>query len=472
MIVKIIDRDGDLATSGPDKDSDIYVVDWHADGSINTVVAYADVDGDRDVDEMMSFYRQGGNLLGWFARDVGDDNRLWHLTDYIYTQEIDEFLSDFNGDELFVQYEYSSSEKRWKHRFEDPFLFYDNNRDGFSDQVVRYSTKLGQLKSIRYSADLALATTADHPHLYNFSLTMLAGGNIGTETDRPWSGLVDESHVFAPFLRWEEGRTRLSDIPITDVEFLWVEDDNNTCNGSRPRWEGVLNFVTPFFPQVGGCNEVRVPLNRRHEIVRNNRAPVQLYFSTADGKLHLFNAGRAWLDVDYDQDGQIDMKYTYVDTNLDGFLDRMLVDVDNDNATELAIRLDGPRTFWNGFADWQALRTAYLTHASVQDVRSQSLTPLLKRCVRKLLNQPRYIDAAEKYFQDELVSFRGDLPHFGPRMRNSAQTQRFYREVGRDRYVATLASLLQGTERHETLRLYEIRDDAALVTFLTPMCGP
>ncbi|NLE57858.1 MAG: hypothetical protein GX616_05820, partial [Planctomycetes bacterium] len=87
ILVRVIDEDGDLdAHKGPDLDSDLYVVDWHADGTVDVVLDYQDDDGDGDVDEMAFYFGRGKALGVWWGRDNGDDNLLWYDVDYTYYQ--------------------------------------------------------------------------------------------------------------------------------------------------------------------------------------------------------------------------------------------------------------------------------------------------------------------------------------------------------------------------------------------------
>ncbi|MDD3909075.1 MAG: hypothetical protein PHN86_03855, partial [Proteiniphilum sp.] len=47
ILVRVIDEDGDLEMGGePDLDSDLYLADWNADGQVDAVVDYEDIDGD------------------------------------------------------------------------------------------------------------------------------------------------------------------------------------------------------------------------------------------------------------------------------------------------------------------------------------------------------------------------------------------------------------------------------------------
>ena len=53
IIVKAIDQDGDMDRDGDaDLDSDLYIADWHGDGTVDGVVAYKDLDHDNALDEM------------------------------------------------------------------------------------------------------------------------------------------------------------------------------------------------------------------------------------------------------------------------------------------------------------------------------------------------------------------------------------------------------------------------------------
>ncbi|MCA9419308.1 MAG: hypothetical protein KC917_23780, partial [Candidatus Omnitrophica bacterium] len=65
VLVRAIDEDGDLREGlQPDLDSDLYVADWKADGTVDAVLDYTDVDGDNDLDEMGSyFWDKGGSWL-------------------------------------------------------------------------------------------------------------------------------------------------------------------------------------------------------------------------------------------------------------------------------------------------------------------------------------------------------------------------------------------------------------------------
>ena len=56
-----------------------------------------------------------------WARDYGDDNRLWYDINYEYNQRTTQWLTDFNGDEMFVYaFFYSYEENIFYPKFENP----------------------------------------------------------------------------------------------------------------------------------------------------------------------------------------------------------------------------------------------------------------------------------------------------------------------------------------------------------------
>ena len=56
ILVRVIDEDGDLDVCGPDRDSDLYIIDWKADGKVDVAWDFQDDDGDGDLDSWGLFY--------------------------------------------------------------------------------------------------------------------------------------------------------------------------------------------------------------------------------------------------------------------------------------------------------------------------------------------------------------------------------------------------------------------------------
>ncbi|MFH1071713.1 MAG: hypothetical protein V1794_19000, partial [Candidatus Glassbacteria bacterium] len=280
LVVKIVDEDGDMYLTGEgDLDSDLYVADWYGDGTIDRVVDYFDRDGDNDVDEQYLYqwiseeypyfvpktYGGKAYCVSW-AGDCGDDNRLWYHTNYEYDQWLTEWLTDFNGDEMFVCTFYFDFEARTlTPACETAFSFYDFDGDSLSEEAVRFEGAKLVAENLRYSMDIDNDTRGGNRHDYDFSITSLGPVTLpdssctrldirGIKTDPvfKWS----QMRQFAKMQKW--GKTLLT----------WDENDNNI--DPRPgslhneRWEGVLNHGSESMPQVGGpsCG----PYNKRNEI--------------------------------------------------------------------------------------------------------------------------------------------------------------------------------------------------------------
>ena len=104
LLVRVIDMNGNLRMGEePDYAGYLYVADWNANGSVDAVISYEDLDGDGDLDQMGMFYYDGnyGGLRVWWGRDDGDDNLLWYDVDYFYYQEPCQNFTHFGGDESF-----------------------------------------------------------------------------------------------------------------------------------------------------------------------------------------------------------------------------------------------------------------------------------------------------------------------------------------------------------------------------------
>jgi hypothetical protein len=141
LLVRVIDEDGDLdECNGPDLDSDLYLADWRADGTIDVVIDYQDNDGDNDVDEMGVYYfvgRKKDTLRCWWGIDQGDDNLLWYDVNWTYYQGRCQYRCYFAGDVWFSAFDLKKGSDRWVSCWENPFVFYDPDGDGCAEVVVR-----------------------------------------------------------------------------------------------------------------------------------------------------------------------------------------------------------------------------------------------------------------------------------------------------------------------------------------------
>jgi len=356
ILVRVIDEDGDLGRDGtPDRDSDLYLADWHADGSIDAVIDYEDLDGDQDVDRLgMFFYDPQFGLRTWLFIDDGDDNRLAYDVNYTYDQEACQEKSHFGGNESVISLSIKPGERQWTPFWENPFLFFDEDRDGITEEAIRVEGKDDLVHYLRWS--LNVDPVAGRPRDFDVSLTACAPGwtegkGSGSDFHLRWDKRHTESLMVrgiptGPILKRSAARDALQSIDWARVLMTWDEINLNIAwnkpDDQIPRWEGVIAapLQEPGFimPQVGGphCG----PFNKRYELALRPTGGNAVYFHPADQRLHLKHSNKTWLTVDYDGDSRADMHYQWSDGNGDGVMDRLCVDVDGDDQADDCWRLD------------------------------------------------------------------------------------------------------------------------------------
>ena len=355
VLVRAIDEDGDLAPDAqPDHDSDLYVADWKADGTVDAVLDYTDTDRDGDVDEMGIFftgelpYFDGPVLRVWWGRDVGDDNLLWYDVGYAYDQALCQYRTHFGGDEMFVAFALPAAGPEWIPCFENPFLFYDHDGDGVTEEVLRVSGLAEDVESIRHSFDADGDATPERPRDFDLSITAWAPGahwtGAGRARGRSELELDPRFTVRAtirgvptgPFLRHESAAAFVTPVTWARTLLTWDEIDHNVdgqrFDDAEERWEGVIAHGCADFPQVGGPSAG--PLNKRYELDLTPAGPTRLYLHPCDGRTHLHGADRAWTEVDLDFDRIADLRYAMSDEDRDGFLDTWSLDLGADGTAD------------------------------------------------------------------------------------------------------------------------------------------
>jgi len=343
ILVRVIDDDDDMTTeTGPDKDSDCYVVDWFADGLTDRIVDYWDFDHDGDLDRMDLISRRGL----WFeekiglivVEDISDDNRLYYTQDYEYTQPECQWQSDFNGDQSFSMYFYDTSRKQFVPLFEDPFAHYDIDSDSLAEVTVRIDSTEGNLiNTARYSCDVDNDTDRLNRRDYDFSFT-LAGPIELTEAVDWRDKLYDGSFTNAR-VHWRAVREVVETASWKSNTFCWDEIDNNVWVQDKferwhERWEGVGGY--PGCVSWGNLNEN----NKRWEKDSDYSGKMQLYYSPIDRRIHLYGAEAGAINIDYDFDNKTDTKFTYSDTDNDGFFDTWSYDTDADGKPDRTYKAD------------------------------------------------------------------------------------------------------------------------------------
>lgn len=393
ILVRVIDQGGDLVEGGePDQVNDLYIVDWHADGIVDSVIEYKDLNGDGGAEQEIMYWAgptlnffDGQRLRALVYTDYSNTHRFFHLYGYKYDQPQSQWHTPFGPDQVFHSYVYQPDLNKWVTYWENPFGFFDLNKDGSPEEAIRFSGAEGMIESYRHSFDAVNAAPADgNERHYDCSVTAVAkGGQWDTngQARRGESGLKFKPEYCKPLelhgiptepvLPWDKLRDQAEGVIWARTMFAWVEDGNN-CDPEdkdyNERWEGVITtrVLTPeqqefedqakenkgdsndlkrgrkgmgpilggrytrdnsIFPRVGSpeCGE----MNRRFELVETPTKPVSMYYSPVDQRIHIAGANRSWMKVDFDRDGKADAIYE-MDSNSEGVIDRWRVDVNGD----------------------------------------------------------------------------------------------------------------------------------------------
>jgi hypothetical protein len=472
LLVKVVDEDGDMATTGEgDRDSDLYIADWNGDGSIDRVVDCLDTDHDQDVDEEVQYrwhddlrFRDdtwdslvygGRSYSAFWARDVGDDNRLLYERNYEYNQETTQWQCDFNGDEIIVfAFLYDAAENRFVPGWENPFCWYDHDGDDLAEEVVRLTGNRNIVRNLRYSFDIDNDTRGANRHDYDLSITALGPVQYGEEE---CFRLVLRGIPTGPVIAWEKARALAKKAKWIKAHLTFDENDNNVDptegQDHSERWEGVLNSPNEYFPQVGGpsCG----PFNKRNEVDADNSGGFRLYRAAVDRRWHLYGAEVGWIKADYDYDGKPDMEIRFEDRDSDGFFDIWKYDVDGDGEWEREYRLDDDEANLVPF-EYETLHEAYAPELNAAIEENGRLIEALKASLKKL-EQNFSIDQVEEYFTARLVKEYDRGFGLGEKIKNSLEGMRYYGDLIRERYFARLLRAGKGRvdRLDELVRLYE-----------------
>ncbi len=450
ILVRAIDEDGDLDADGrPDLDSDLYVADWKADGSVDVVLDYQDNDADNDLDEMgMYFFMKHHPFFGddvlrvWWGRDDGDDNLLWYDEDYTYYQGRCQYRCHFSGDETFVAFGLKADSTQWLSAYENPFLFYDEDGDHCSEVVLRIEGKADAIRAIRYSFDADDDAHGRQNHDYDFSITAHADENKPV-TIPP--DLLESTKLRGiptqGWLRRDKARAFVENATWWKVMLTWDElnanSEENVAHDPNERWEGVITHGTDEFKQVGGppCST----LNKRFELSLAPKPPLKIEYVPSDGRFHLVGATRGWMDVDYNLDGKVDSKYEWLDADGDGRFDRRNLDTDADGRLDFpwAVKPDGRRDVP---LDFKALAALWPREIRRTLDASQQMLDAEFTVIGKLDQDPHPTSRpcpVVRFFQNELASWMPQT-RLGERIRSTPAGALFYSNYSRDRLLQML----------------------------------
>ncbi|MEN6625746.1 MAG: hypothetical protein ABFD69_05905 [Candidatus Sumerlaeia bacterium] len=406
MIVWVIDDDGDMdeANPKPDTDSDCYVVDYGCDGSVDRIVDRIDNDRDNVPDEMeIRFFRDSQLRYAWFAADLDADGWTWYTRDYEVSGLFPFFRSDPYGNNEFFLNKFNPIDKAWIPFSECPFAFIDDDGDGYSERVSRFSgvpRSFMQQKSnpdyanryqymygpfgdemrdmgvvnLRYSFDIDGLSDEKNPLHYEMGFNMTGdmpykfGGMARTNELRREPRTVN----VAPF----EKVTRISETyPADQTGFSFMEYEDDLVKIGDPqgdeagdrRWEGVFWYWNRrIMHNTGGPEQF---YNIRREWSGTFAKRREVYYSPVDRRLHLKGASEGWILKGMIGGGTTYGETRMFDTDGDGYFDRWET---YDTSATLPMRVDtvaGAKNIDFG-DDWAAMQKFYNEKALPEALRA------------------------------------------------------------------------------------------------------
>lgn len=447
ILVRVIDEGGGLEQGGePGFANKLYVADWHADGIVDAVTEYRDANGDGGVSEMAfyypakTFHRPADELMVWWGRNIGRDNLLWYDVGYTYRQNVCQYHCHFGGNELFCAFTIGPNDQEWVCTFENPFLFYDHDHDGVTEEVIRFSGRNESVDNLRYSFDADHDATPDNPRDFDVSISAHAPAGLALDP-RFCERATLRGIPTGPFLRYDIAPSYCRDTIWADYQLTWDENDlnmdgDNLSDGhftdTQERWEGVITKGNDLFAQIGGPSGG--PFNKRFETDQQPHTGLRMYYAPTDRRLHLFGAKTAWMNVDFDYDNTPDMRYEYLDANGDGYIDTWRVDVNADASFDDEWnRGDTPVT--DVRYDWGEVNAVMQPVMAATPAQLFALDTRLRQALAKT-------GVPEEDAIWRLVSSGFDTPMLDQDLRvrllSSPEAWRYYLDLVKDRLIAAL----------------------------------
>lgn len=373
------DREGDMV-------NDCLLIDRNHDGFYggygDLIIDWVDSDGDGRADmQIVIDYPEKSNDGKWgqghymIVMDMDHDNVFNYInfTDFkIHAWDhagLSDFYLDYAGQTAFMKIHRSTTAmKDLRLNWENPFLFYDPDKDGLSEMALRVVDG----KQDGHADWVSLVIDLDNDNRpgdeFDFDMTLGFQGpgfdysnmrhaihNVRglPEADkffmdpryRQLKELVYPDHQQALNATFKKGKW-------TRVNFVYDEDDD--CS----RWERVEFYDPAKDPFKVGWNQGGIDNNKqsdasgdRGEWDMDNSGGGRLYLSRFDGRLHLYGAERGVWRIDQNADyyqgwdrmwmGFKDPKIfgtvVYTDTDGNGFFDHIEYDLDGDKKFETII---------------------------------------------------------------------------------------------------------------------------------------
>jgi len=392
------DREGDLV-------NDCLLVDRDKDGVYDLIVKYADIDSDGKADlQLICDYPEGfvqnplvpgGHYMWVFDEDHdGVFNYIDWDTMTLKCWEkngISDFYTDYSGNSLFIKAHRNTLHfKDLRINWENPFIFYDYDRDGLSEVAVRIcdwtkkdpEAEASGFNRTQYHGDVtwfSMGIDLDNDNCegndFDFDMTVRLIADGKKDDSVTGFNYMDCVHPLKNMRGLPEADKFFPDPRIRQLTELIYPDRNQvwgrTWNGSWDhawftfdedddcgRWERVELYEPRDIAKIGKHKGGIDNHNQsdcsgdRGEWDDDNSGKGNLYVSAFDGRIHLY--GAEWGSWRIDQNTQYYQGFdrawqntapskwstiTYKDTDNNGFIDTILYDLDGDSRYEETVSL-------------------------------------------------------------------------------------------------------------------------------------
>ncbi len=417
--VQWIDDDDDMKKGDleGDTDSDCLMIDRNRDGNYGSqydlIIDWDDEnnDGKADIQAVVDYsgFADRGRWHAhymWMFDDDGDNilNYIDWNTMQIKAWEHSgccNFFTDYHGKSLFIKSHTNTFNiKDLRFGWENPFIFYDPDKDGQTEMVIRYvdepqlKTKLSavplngiipdslrsviytkRVKSVQMSFDLDNDSRPGNELDFDFSIKLSGKGFDYSDQVHKFKSLrgLPEADKYFYDPRWRRleelvftGRKNAYKLPFERGEWnsCWiVYDEDDDCH----RWERV-EFYDPESPFNIGAHKGGLDNNPQADVTGDRgewdsdfSGKGQLYIGKFDGKIHLYGAEwgawridqnakyyqgwQGWRGKNIQPEDLVCKEPTivptirYSDSDGDGFFDTIEEDLDGDKIFETKIEL-------------------------------------------------------------------------------------------------------------------------------------
>lgn len=406
--VQWIDDDDDMKptdTEG-DTDNDCLMADVNKDGKYGShsdaIVDWVDSndDGKGDIQIFSEYATEKDKDKPWgpghfmINMDLDKDDILnyidWNsfkVRCWIHDGKAD-FFEDYSGQTLFLKIHASPQNiNDLRLNWENPFLFYDVDKDGLTESAIRlldrptygkpgdkFLTNLtGKIDYVTMAYDLDNDNSPGNPFDFDMTITLRGGGFDYMDQVHKFKNLrglpAADQYFMDPRIRQLEEFIYPDHNHAKDLVFnrgkwneAWlVYDEDDDCE----RWERV-ELLDPKEPYTIGArkgglddNPQSDPVGDRGDWDLDNSGKGNIYVSPLDGKIHLYGAEKGYWRVDqnafyyqgmgglYDGYGPVRTPVdptvfpliSYLDTDKNGFFDQISFDLDGDKNIDYAYSL-------------------------------------------------------------------------------------------------------------------------------------